>query len=142
VQDMILHHRQAVDMSLLAPSRAGSDAVKRLAARINDVQELEIGTMTRWLRDQGQRVPGHHAGHQGMPGMATPEQLDRLRAAKGADFDRLFVELMINHHQGALVMANQVLSAGSHTTVQRLASDMYVEQAAEIRRMRQLLGPS
>lgn len=142
VQDMILHHRQAVDMSLLAPSRAGSDAVKRLAARINDVQELEIGTMTRWLRDQGQRVPDHHAAHQGMPGMATPEQLDRLRAAKGADFDRLFVELMINHHQGALVMANQVLSAGSHTTVQRLASDMYVEQAAEIRRMRQLLGPS
>ena len=142
VQDMIVHHRQAVDMSLLAPSRAGSDAIRRLAARINDTQELEIGMMTRWLREQGQRVPGHHGGgrdHSGMPGMATPEQLDRLRAASGTEFDRLFVELMIAHHQGAITMATRVLSAGSHTTIQQLATDISVEQAAEIRRMQRLL---
>lgn len=142
VQDMIVHHRQAVDMSLLAPSRAASDAIRRLAARINDTQELEIGMMTRWLREQGQRVPEHHRGggdHQGMPGMATPEQLDRLRAASGEDFDRLFVELMIAHHQGAITMATQVLSAGSHTTIQQLAADISVEQAAEIQRMQRLL---
>ncbi|MEV5408000.1 DUF305 domain-containing protein [Thermopolyspora sp. NPDC052614] len=138
VQDMILHHRQAIDMSLLAPSRAASDAVKRLASRINDAQELEVGMMTRWLREQGQRVPGHHADHRGMPGMATPEQLARLRAATGADFDRLFIDLMINHHLGALTMANQVLTTGSHTTIQQFATDITVEQAAEIRRMRQL----
>ena len=142
VQDMIVHHRQAVDMSLLAPSRTGSDAIRRLAARINDTQELEIGMMTRWLREQGQRVPGHHGGgrdHSGMPGMATPEQLDRLRAASGTEFDRLFVELMIAHHQGAITMATRVLSAGSHTTIQQLATDISVEQAAEIRRMQRLL---
>lgn len=138
VRDMVVHHRQAIDMSLLAPSRASSDAVKRLASRINDAQELEIGMMTRWLREQGQRVPDHHADHQGMPGMATPEQLARLRDATGPAFDRLFVDLMINHHHGALTMANQALTAGSHTTVQQLAADISVEQAAEIRRMRQL----
>ena len=88
MQNMIIHHRQALDMSLLAASRAANDGVKRLASRINQVQGPEIAMMTDWLKAQGQQVPDHHAGHEGMPGMATPEQLASLEAAKGPAFDQ------------------------------------------------------
>nr|BFE86710.1 hypothetical protein GCM10020093_093110 [Planobispora longispora] len=74
VQDMIVHHRQALDMALLAPSRAGSAELKGLASRIKDAQAPEIQFMTSWLQQQGQRVPGHHVGHGSMPGMASPSR--------------------------------------------------------------------
>ncbi|GAA4591223.1 DUF305 domain-containing protein [Planotetraspora phitsanulokensis] len=139
MQDMIVHHRQALDMSDLAPTRAASDAVKRMAARINDAQGPEISAMTRWLEQQGQRLPDHHElEHHDMPGMATPEQLDALRKAGGADFDRLFVQLMIAHHMGAITMAADEMEKGSHVTVQELAQDISVTQTAEINRLRQL----
>ncbi|MDF2710134.1 DUF305 domain-containing protein [Nonomuraea muscovyensis] len=139
LQDMIVHHRQALDMSVLAASRAASDGVKRLASRINDVQGPEIAMMTDWLKAEGQRVPDHHAGHAGMPGMATPEQLEALKAARGEAFDRLFVQLMTAHHQGAITMSGDVLTKGSHQRVQEIAEDVSVSQAAEIRRMSTLL---
>jgi uncharacterized protein (DUF305 family) len=135
LQDMIVHHQQALDMSLLAPSRSASDGIRRLASRINQVQGPEITMMTDWLKTQGQRVPDHHAAHQGMPGMATPEQLRRLTDAKGAAFDRLFVQLMSAHHQGAITMSTEELTKGSHLRVQEIAEDISVSQAAEIRRM-------
>ncbi|MCG5218440.1 DUF305 domain-containing protein [Streptosporangium sp. KLBMP 9127] len=136
MRDMVIHHRQALDLSLLAPSRAESGALKRLAARITDVQGLEISMMTTWLREQGQKVPEHHAAHGDMPGMATPEQIEALKAADGADFDRLYVKLMTAHHLGAITMATEVLTKGSHFRVLELAEDVSVSQAAEINRMR------
>ncbi|MEO3807684.1 DUF305 domain-containing protein [Sphaerisporangium sp. B11E5] len=138
IQDMIVHHRQALDMSTAAPARASSDGVKRLAARIADVQGPEINAMIRWLRQQGQRVPDHHAAHDGMPGMATPEQMARLRAAAGPEFDRLYIQLMTAHHMGAITMASEELEKGSHTVALELASDISVTQAAEINRMRRI----
>ncbi|MEV4286998.1 DUF305 domain-containing protein [Nonomuraea bangladeshensis] len=138
VQDMIVHHRQALDMALLAPSRAESAKVKGMADRIKAAQGPEIQYMTGWLREQGQKEPDHHAAHDGMPGMATPEQLDALKAAKGAAFDRMFLQLMINHHLGAIKMCEQVLSSGSHMRIEELASEVSVEQTAEIRRMQQI----
>ncbi|MFG1698370.1 DUF305 domain-containing protein [Nonomuraea sp. NPDC049309] len=138
VQNMIVHHRQAVDMALLAPGRAASDQVKALADRIKATQEPEIQFMSRWLREQDQKVPDHHAAHEGMPGMATPEQLEALKAAKGEDFDRMFLQLMINHHLGAIQMSKQVLTDGSHIRIEELAGDVSVTQAAEIRRMQQI----
>ncbi|SDQ89202.1 DUF305 domain-containing protein [Thermostaphylospora chromogena] len=138
MQDMIIHHRQAIDMALLAPSRARSAELKRFAARIKDAQAPEIAAMTAWLREQGQRVPDHHAGHRGMPGMATPEQLSALRAATGAEFDRLFVELMTAHHRGAIVMARQVLAEGSHVRVRELAEEIAITQGVEIDRLRRI----
>ncbi|MEV0148193.1 MULTISPECIES: DUF305 domain-containing protein [unclassified Nonomuraea] len=135
LQNMIVHHRQALDMSLLAGSRAASEAVRRLASRINDVQGPEIAMMTDWLKAEGQQVPDHHAAHEGMPGMATPEQMESLKAAQGAAFDRLFVQLMTAHHQGAITMSTEVLKQGSHLRVQEIAEDISVSQAAEIRRM-------
>ena len=139
MQNMIIHHRQALDMSLLAGSRASNDGVKRLASRINQVQGPEIAMMTDWLKAQGQQVPDHHAGHEGMPGMATPEQLASLEAAKGAAFDRLFIQLMTAHHQGAITMSTEVITKGSHIRVQEIAEDISVSQAVEIRRMGKLL---
>ncbi|GAA5044079.1 uncharacterized protein (DUF305 family) [Thermocatellispora tengchongensis] len=138
MQNMIVHHRQALDMSLLAPSRAASDGVRRFADRIKDTQGPEINLMTSWLREQGQKVPDHHAAHAGMPGMATPEQLDRLKAATGEEFDQLYVQLMIAHHQGAITMAREVLERGSHVRVLELAEDISVTQAVEINRMSRL----
>ncbi|MFG6197266.1 DUF305 domain-containing protein [Nonomuraea sp. JJY05] len=138
VQDMIVHHRQALDMSLLAPSRAESAQLKNLAGRIKDAQGPEIQFMTTWLREQQQTVPDHHAAHEGMPGMATPAQMEALKAAKGKDFDRMFLELMINHHLGAIKMSEQVLTSGSHIRIEELAGDVSVTQTAEIRRMQQM----
>jgi uncharacterized protein (DUF305 family) len=138
VQDMIVHHRQAVDMALLAPARARSATLKNLASRIKDVQGPEIQYMTSWLRDLEQKVPDHHAAHEGMPGMATPQQLEALKAASGKAFDEMFLQLMIDHHLGAIKMSEQVLTSGSHSRIQELAGDVSVEQAAEIGRMQKI----
>ncbi|MGN9783655.1 DUF305 domain-containing protein [Nonomuraea sp. ZG12] len=138
VQDMIVHHQQALDMSILVPNRAASAKIKALASRITDTQGPEIQFMRTWLQEQGQRVPDHHAAHEGMPGMATPEQLDKLKAASGQAFDGQFLELMTAHHQGAIKMSELVLTGGSHIRIEELANDIAVTQLAEIRRMRQI----
>jgi uncharacterized protein (DUF305 family) len=80
-------------------------------------------------------VPDHHADHAGMPGMATPEQIEALKAASGKDFDRLFLQLMTAHHQGAVKMSEQVLIGGSHPKIEELANDVTATQSSEIRRM-------
>ncbi|GLW05341.1 lipoprotein [Microtetraspora sp. NBRC 13810] len=138
MQDMIIHHRQALDMSVLAPSRAQSEPLKRLAARIQDVQGPEITMMSTWLQQQSQPVPEHHAAHGNMPGMATPEQMAALKAASGTAFDELYIQLMTAHHQGAIKMAEEVLRKGSHIRVQELAEDISVSQSVEIARMHDL----
>ncbi|WP_053174983.1 DUF305 domain-containing protein [Nonomuraea sp. SBT364] len=138
VQDMIVHHQQALDMAILAPGRAASAKLKSLASRIADTQGPEIQWMRTWLQEQGQRVPDHHAAHEGMPGMATPEQLAGLKAATGEDFDARFLQLMIAHHQGAIEMSERVLTGGSHIRIEELANDVAVTQTAEISRMREM----
>ncbi|MFJ2032372.1 DUF305 domain-containing protein [Streptosporangium sp. NPDC087985] len=140
MRDMISHHRQAIDMAVLAPTRAGSDTLKSLASRIKDAQGPEIQYMTTWLQQQGQKAPGHHADHAGMPGMATPAQMEALRAASGKEFDQLFLTLMSAHHQGALTMSEEVLIGGSHIKVEELANDVTATQSAEIRRMQEMLA--
>lgn len=138
VQDMVIHHRQALDMALLAPSRAQSEKLKKLASRIKDAQGPEIQYMTTWLQEQGQTVPDHHASHANMPGMATPEQLEALKAASGDAFDKQFVTLMVAHHKGAIDMSVKVIAEGSHQRINELATEIGVEQSAEIRRMQAL----
>lgn len=137
---MIEHHRQALTMSALAPTRAASEPVKRLAERITAAQQPEIGAMEGWLSAHpGGTGPGHGAGghdHAGMPGMASAAQLDRLRAARGAAFDRLFLELMIAHHSGAVTMAGEALAQGNNVAVEEMATDVIAQQTAEIHRMR------
>lgn len=143
IQNMIVHHQQAVWMADLAPERASSRDVKELADRIRDVQGLEIDMMNRWLSQHS--VPtvdptapehGHGGDHASMPGMPTREQLEELENARGTDFDRLWLRLMIAHHEGALTMARQVQNSGVDVRVQEIADGVIAEQTDEIQRMR------
>ncbi|MFC9224715.1 DUF305 domain-containing protein [Streptomyces hygroscopicus] len=139
---MIEHHRQALVMTGLAPDRAGSAKVKRLAERITSGQRPEIEAMRGWQKAYGGEAKGTggHEGHTAtMPGMATAAQLERLRAARGADFDALFLKLMIAHHRGAVAMATDVLAQGNNVRVEEMANDVIAQQSSEIRRMRQLV---
>lgn len=144
VQNMIVHHQQALDMANLVPQRSARDDVKRFADRVLDSQRVEIDAMNDWLRRHGHPTidPEHggHGQHAGMPGMATPAQLDTLRAASGPEFDRLFLQLMITHHEGALTMAGQAQTHGRDVRVQELADDVIVGQTDEINTMRAMLG--
>ncbi|MEV5978485.1 DUF305 domain-containing protein [Streptomyces sp. NPDC052114] len=137
-QMMIVHHGQALKMTELAPKRAESSRVKRLASRISAAQGPEIGAMKGWLKNHG--GPREHAGHDHgtMPGMATDAQLKQLRAAKGKAFDELFLKLMITHHNGAITMATEVLSDGNNVQVEEMANDVVAQQSSEIGRMREM----
>lgn len=149
VQMMIPHHRQALEMAALAPSRASSDEVVALASRIDAAQAPEILLMAGWLDEEGVDVPqagddpalwdhGSH-GHDGMVGMLSAAELADLADAEGTAFDRLFLTGMIRHHEGALEMASAVLRGGTNPRVLELAEDVNAGQAAEVVRMRALL---
>ncbi|HEX2080883.1 MAG TPA: DUF305 domain-containing protein [Longimicrobium sp.] len=147
MSSMIGHHAQAVEMARLAPERAQSESVKTLAARIISAQVDEIATMQQWLRDRGQPVPEphptSHGMHEMMPGMLTPEQFAQLEAARGPEFDRLFLTLMIQHHRGAVAMVERLFGsygAGQDEAVFKFASDVNVDQATEIARMQRMLA--
>ncbi|MFB6623905.1 DUF305 domain-containing protein [Streptomyces sp. NPDC056202] len=137
-QMMIVHHRQALTMTALAPERAASAQVKGVAERIAAAQKPEIGAMEGWLKNNG--GPREQAGHDhhSMPGMASEAQLEQLRNAKGKAFDALFLKLMITHHEGAVTMAAEVLSEGNNVLVEEMANDVIAQQSAEIGRMRSL----
>jgi uncharacterized protein (DUF305 family) len=150
---MIGHHAQAIVMAEWAPTHGASDAVRRLAERIINAQQDEIGTMQRWLRDRRQPVPearptGMKVKHGGvehemlMPGMLTEAQMKELDAARGTEFDRLFLTFMIQHHKGAVSMVKDLFGsygAGLDETVFKFASDVNVDQSTEIERMQTML---
>ncbi|WP_189132911.1 DUF305 domain-containing protein [Wenjunlia tyrosinilytica] len=139
VRNMIHHHRQALAMTDLAADRARARGVRSIADRIAHTQGPEVGAMRAWLKRHGQpqEAEGGH-DHTAMPGMATPEQLAALRKARGAAFDKLFLKLMITHHEGAVTMATDVSTKGNDVTVEEMASDVIATQSAEIGRMRRL----
>lgn len=148
MQDMITHHAQALAMTALVPSRSATDAVRLLAERMTIAQRDEIGMMERWLRRRAaHRSPAdsshrQHMNHAGMPGMLTPDDLARLAGAAGQEFDRLFLVLMIRHHEGALTMVERLFAtsgAAQDTAVYFLAADIDADQRAEIARMRLML---
>ncbi len=142
VQMMIPHHQQALVMTALAARRADAAPVKRLAERIAAAQGPEIGAMEGWLsRHGGARAEEGHHPHGAMAGMATAAELARLRAARGAGFDALFLRLMIAHHRGAVSMATDALSGGRDTLVSEMANDVIAQQSAEIGRMERLRAP-
>ncbi|WP_128977161.1 DUF305 domain-containing protein [Streptomyces roseicoloratus] len=138
VQMMITHHRQALTMTALAPRRARSDKVRKVAERIQAAQAPEIGAMEGWLKTNGGARPQTGHDHHTMPGMATEAQLAQLEAAKGEAFDTLFLRLMIAHHEGAVTMAADVLSQGNNVLVEEMANDVIAQQTAEIDRMRSM----
>ncbi|WP_416970667.1 DUF305 domain-containing protein [Streptomyces sp. 4F14] len=139
-QMMIVHHAQALEMTGLAPGRAGSAAVKGLAERIAAAQSPEIEVMRDWLKTHGKPLEAQgHSGHTAMPGMATAAQLAELRGEKGKAFDKLFLTLMIAHHEGAITMATDLKSRGNNIQAEEMADDVVAQQASEIARMRAML---
>lgn len=146
MQGMIGHHAQAVEMTALLASRTTSADMGQLGRRIEVSQADEIKMMQRWLEARGQEVPGAHAHHMAsatlMPGMLTQPEMDHLAGAKGAEFDRLFLEGMIKHHEGALVMVKELFAtpgAGQESEIFAFASDVDADQRMEIERMRGML---
>ena len=142
MQGMIGHHAQAIEMTTLLKTRTERPDMKLLALRIEVSQSDEIRMMRQWLADRGQEVPSEHAHHAHgaklMPGMLTPDEIGQLTAAKAAEFDRLFLQFMIKHHEGALVMVTDLLAqpgAAQEPEVFAFASDVEADQQVEINRM-------
>jgi uncharacterized protein (DUF305 family) len=146
MQGMISHHAQALAMTALLPSRTAREDMRLLARRIELSQADEIAAMRRWLEVHGETAPDPHTHHEHdgalMPGMLTPEEMGRLEAATGAQFDRLFLESMIKHHDGALFMVNELFAtagAGEEPDIFAFASDVDADQRSEIDRMSAML---
>jgi len=151
---MIPHHAQAVLMAGWAPTHGARKDVAILCERILVGQRDEIATMQQWQRDRGQAVPDaistrHKMKMNGMehdmlmPGMMTDEQMAALDKARGPEFDRLFLEGMIRHHQGAIDMVDALFKsygAAQDELIYKFASDVYADQSTEIARMQKMLG--
>jgi uncharacterized protein (DUF305 family) len=140
VRMMIPHHEQAVQMAELAPSRVHSPQIRAIAERIAVGQAGEIARLKAWLRARGlaETMSGHD--HATMRGMQSPAALRALAAADGRAFDRLFVDMMSRHHEGAVDMAGEVLRVGTNGEVERLANEIASEQAVEVNRMREAIA--
>lgn len=157
MQGMIMHHAQAIEMTALIPSHTENKDLRSLGARISSSQDDEIKFMKRWLTARGEPVSmrdamsgmhdSHTSGHDMaamnlMPGMLTPEQMEALRKATGAEFDRLFLTGMIQHHQGALTMVKDLFEtagAGQDAEIFGFATDVDTGQRAEIKIMQGML---
>lgn len=158
MQGMIMHHAQAVEMTALIESRTGNKELRLLGSRISQTQSDEMKFMKRWLEARGEPVVtsmaekpgsqshGHHTAARPehlMPGMLSSQQMDELKKAKGEEFDKLFLNGMIQHHNGALVMVKDLFDtagAGQDAELFNFASDVDSSQRAEIIIMRNLLG--
>jgi uncharacterized protein (DUF305 family) len=154
MQDMIHHHAQALAMVALVGTHGASDEVKTLAGRIDVGQHDEIAFMERWLNDRHlPKSAGHDmSGMSGMSGMTMPDtlmpgmlndqQMSRLAAATGKEFDDLFLRFMIQHHSGAITMVDRLFAtpgAGQEEYVFRFATDVNTDQTTEIERMKTML---
>ena len=163
MQGMIMHHAQAVEMTALIESRTENKNLRLLGARIKQSQSDEMSFMRRWLELRNEpeaaampkmsnmNMPGHDMAshhtssqhHMLMPGMLTPRQMDALKKAGNAEFDRLFLEGMIQHHNGALIMVKELFEttgAGQDAELFNFATDVDSGQRAEIRIMQIMLG--
>jgi uncharacterized protein (DUF305 family) len=144
MQGMIAHHAQAIYMSRLAAAHEAGPHLQKFATKIDQSQQAEIRLMQEWLRANAQFATDTSAWRRmSMPGMLTVEQLQQLNAAKGMEFDRLFLTFMIQHHEGALKMVKDLLAtpgAGQDIDVSVFANDVETVQTAEIGTMHQMLN--
>lgn len=147
MQSMIGHHAQALEMTEFLRTRSDREDMRLLARRIELSQADEISMMRRWLQRRGEQAPSEHDHHAPgatlMPGMLSPEEMGRLSAATGVAFDRLFLELMIKHHDGALTMVADLFAnpgAGQEPEIFAFASDVDADQRIEIDRMSAMLS--
>jgi uncharacterized protein (DUF305 family) len=145
MQGMIGHHAQAVEMVALINERTQNEDLKMLGLRIKVSQDDEMDMMRKWLEARGEKVPGPHSHHEPggfMPGMLTAEEMAALAAARGKEFDRLFLQGMIKHHGGAITMVEELFKtpgAGQDGEIFAFASDVDADQRMEIERMGMML---
>ena len=145
MQGMIPHHQQALEMTALVRQHAVTEAVQRMALRMEISQRDEIALISAWLADRGETIEMSNMGamqHE-MMGMLTPEQMQTLSETRGMDFDRLFLEGMIQHHRGALAMVTELFStsgAAQESTIFKFAEEIDADQLMEIERMQGLLN--
>ncbi|MEV0298776.1 DUF305 domain-containing protein [Nocardia sp. NPDC050710] len=141
---MYPHHAQAVEMARLVPSRTENPQLRTLASNVEKAQTPEMQQITTLLTSFGKAAPTAGTGHAGhgaaMPGMMTAEQMTALAAATGADFDRQWLGLMIEHHRGAVAMAETELAGGTNPESLALARAVIADQQAEITTMQGMLG--
>ncbi len=144
---MIPHHAQAVQMSEMAVANAESQEVRDLAADISAAQEPEIEQMSSWLEVWGEEVPDTdmggmgHDGMDGMSGMMSSDEMDELESASGSAFDEMFLTAMIEHHEGAIEMAQEQQADGEYPDAIDLAETIEETQMSEIDTMQDLLAP-
>lgn len=144
LQMMYPHHAQAVEMARLVPSHTDNQQLRALATQIEQAQAPEMQQITTLLQSFGQPAPTATEGHGGheMPGMMSAEQMAALSAASGPDFDRQWLTMMIEHHTGAITMAETELAEGENPDAKALAERIIAAQRAEITQMRTMLGQS
>lgn len=147
-QQMIPHHQAAIQMAEMAQARSQNQQIKDLANRIETAQQPEIQTMTGWLQAWGKPVPtvgpgmmpNMPGGMPNMPGMPSSQDWSRMMGMSGPQFDRMFLQMMVAHHQGAVAMAQTEQAQGSNPDAKRLARDIETSQTEEISQMQQMLG--
>ena len=149
MRGMLPHHGQALDMTAMVPTRATTDSFRGMALRMQISQRDEIRLMERWLDEREEEVPAANThrtmitGGMGlMPGMLDPQQMEQLASASGPEFERLFLEFMIMHHEGAITMVQTLFNssgAGQESLIFKFASDVDADQTIEILRMRRML---
>lgn len=154
MQGMIMHHGQAVEMTAMIESRTQDKQIRLIGAKISQSQSDEINFMKRWLEMRGEKMEmemsnmsgmnhSHHTSHSLMPGMLSGKQMEELKNAQGAEFDRLFLKGMIQHHEGALVMVEELFGtagAGQDAELFNFTTDVDSGQRAEIKIMQELLN--
>lgn len=138
-QGMIPHHQQAIEMADLALMNAESPQIKDLAQRIKDAQAPEIETMQGWLQEWGEEMPSDMSNEMGSD-MMSEQEMSELKAATGAEFDRMFLTMMKRHHQSAIEMAQTELDDGQNPDAKELAQAIVDTQQAEIDEIDELLA--
>ncbi|WP_406323864.1 DUF305 domain-containing protein [Streptomyces sp. NBC_01637] len=141
-QTMIPHHEQALEMAELADGRASDAEVKDIAAKIEKAQDPEIKTMKGWLKSWNkptaiESMPG--MDHGSGDGMMSDADMEHLKGMKGAEFDKMFAEMMIEHHNGAISMAQDEQKSGKHADAVKMAGDIVEGQSAEVEQLQSLV---
>ncbi|MFI0084635.1 DUF305 domain-containing protein [Streptomyces bobili] len=141
-QMMIPHHEQALEMAKLADGRASDSEIKKLAGQIEQAQDPEIKTMKGWLESWGkptamESMPG--MDHGSGDGMMSDADMDELKAMKGTEFDKMFAEMMIEHHNGAITMAKDEQKSGTNADAKKMAGDIVTSQSAEVKQLQSIL---
>jgi uncharacterized protein (DUF305 family) len=144
-QNMIPHHAQALEMAKVAEVQASSSEVKALAKQIEAAQQPEIDTMNSWLKAWGEatvdpKTATQHSDHMSMPGMMSSDDMKKLMASHGSDYDRMFLQMMIEHHKGAIDMAKTETAKGKYPDAKAMADSIATSQQAEVTQMERLLA--